>query len=444
MIIKRLDYISEFFLFVLMVGITVNNAPTEVASYLLIFIFLLKHIIRRDIKLPSSPINIFLCMYSVVVLVTLIHSSYFGESIKGFSRVPKYIFLYLALVELFKNDLKRLNRFFWIIMVVSAVTFINGVFQSIFGFDFFRHNAIDGPTSLCRISSSFVHSNDFGSYIITVLPLTFLIFSSLISKRKRLALLPVSLLGFYCLLRTSSRGAWLGFLIAIIIYFFMYKKKIAILIPIIFIILIMFLPYGFERVTSIFKTNQGTVWERTKLWQGAWGMIKEHPVLGLGVNTFSKNFPQYKPADYPDLRYAHNSYLQMWAEIGLLGLIIFLAMPLTILAKAFKGIKNEIPYTSRGKLASLELRRSGPRGIQFIPPKPNSLRQTTGCSAEENKIKAGPQGLILLGAVCGYVGFLVQSGMDNNLFSLVLTTLFWVFSAYIVSWNSYLENKNHA
>jgi len=336
-------------------------------------------------------------MYFIVVLVTLVRSSYFDESIKGFSRVPKYIFLYLALVELFKNDPKRMNRFFWIIMIVSTVTFINGVFQSIFGFDFFRHNLIDAPTSLRRISSSFVHSNDFGAYIITVLPLTFLIFSSLISKRKKLTILPVILLGFYCLLRTSSRGAWLGFLVAIIIYFFIYKKKVALLIPVALLVIIMIMPQGYERITSLFRQEQNTVWERTKLWQGAWGMIKEHPILGLGVNTFSKNFPQYKPVDYPDLRYAHNSYLQMWAEIGLLGLIIFLAIPLTILAKAFRGIKK--------------------------------------------KIKASPQGLTLLGAICGYVGFLVQSGMDNNLFSLVLTTLFWVFTACIVSWNSYLKNK---
>jgi O-antigen ligase len=400
MVIKWFDYLTEFFLFVLAVGMTVNNAPCEVASYLIIFIFLLKHIIRRDIKLPSSPINMFLCIYFVVALVTVTRSSYLGESLKGFSRVPKYIFLYFALLEFFKNDIRRQRRFFWMLMIVAVVTFINGIFQSIFGFDFFRHNLIAQPESLRRISSSFCHPNDFGSYIISVLPLTFLFFSSLISRQKRLILSVISFLGFYCLLKTSSRSAWLGFLAAVIIYFFIYKKKVALLIPIFLLVAIMVLPHGLERLNGLFKPEQNTVWERTKLWQGAWNMIKERPLLGFGVNTFSRNFPKYKPVDYPDLRYAHNSYLQMWSEIGVIGLFTFLAMPLIVLINAFKGIKN--------------------------------------------KINAATEGLIFLGALCGYIAFLLQGSMDNNLFSLVLTTLFWVFTAYIVSWDDCLGKKSYA
>jgi O-antigen ligase len=162
----------------------------------------------------------------------------------------------------------------------------------------------------------------------------------------------------------------------------------------------MVLPHGLERLNGLFKPEQNTVWERTKLWQGAWNMIKERPLLGFGVNTFSRNFPKYKPVDYPDLRYAHNSYLQMWSEIGVIGLFTFLAMPLIVLINAFKGIKN--------------------------------------------KINAATEGLIFLGALCGYIAFLLQGSMDNNLFSLVLTTLFWVFTAYIVSWDDCLGKKSYA
>jgi O-antigen ligase len=84
----------------------------------------------------------------------------------------------------------------------------------------------------------------------------------------------------------------------------------------------------------------------------------------------------------------------MCSEIGIIGLLIFLAMPFTVIFKALKGIKK--------------------------------------------KITQGVEGLIFLGALCGYIGFLVQSATDNNLFSLVLTTLFWVMTAYIISLNKAL------
>jgi O-antigen ligase len=135
------------------------------------------------------------------------------------------------------------------------------------------------------------------------------------------------------------------------------------------------------------------------LLKGTWAMIEAHPVLGSGINTFMKNFEKYRPANCPAGFYAHNSYLQMWAEIGIIGLLVFLAIPFIALIKAFTRIKA--------------------------------------------KIKITPEGIILLGSVCGYISFLVHSTVDNNLYSLVLTTLFWVFTAYIVSLNIYLKTCLH-
>ncbi len=156
-------------------------------------------------------------------------------------------------------------------------------------------------------------------------------------------------------------------------------------------------PHGFDRIRSLFAPEQNTVWERTQLWKGTWNMVKVHPFFGFGVNTFSRYFLEYKPAAYPDIRYTHNSYLQMWSEIGIFGLAAFLAIIFTILRITLRGIRK--------------------------------------------KMQKGLEGFILLGLVSGYVAFLIQSGLDTNLFSLVLTTLFWVMTAYLVSLNKLLEEK---
>ncbi|MFH1281379.1 MAG: O-antigen ligase family protein, partial [Candidatus Omnitrophota bacterium] len=80
-------------------------------------------------------------------------------------------------------------------------------------------------------------------------------------------------------------------------------------------------------------------------------MISEHPLIGVGVNTFAKNYGKYKTAAAearmatPDITYGHNSFLQMGGEKGLLGLgtfLIFLVVVLKSIWRAFK--RNKDPF----------------------------------------------------------------------------------------------------
>jgi O-antigen ligase len=70
--------------------------------------------------------------------------------------------------------------------------------------------------------------------------------------------------------------------------------------------------------------------DRIAFYKSAIQMIKDHPFIGVGINTFMKAYPKYKVHDVDiitsDYCYAHNNYLQMAGEIGLAGLGIFLWM----------------------------------------------------------------------------------------------------------------------
>lgn len=397
MLINILNILTEAALYLLFFGLTFSNSATEIFAISIIGFFIIKRIHKREFRLPRTPINIFLYVLWAIIFITFLRSAYFSESIRGFLRIIKYSFLFFALVEFFNEDESRLKRAFWAVAVIACFTFLNGIFQAIFNFDIMRHHTIDKDDYLRRIQSSFVHPNDFGAYIIFVLPLLLCFLCPHLKKGRRIFLLINCMLGAYCLVRTSSRGAWLGFFLGVIVYFFFYKKKIAILIPIALVLSIMLFPHGLDRLKALFAFEQNTVWERMQLWKGTWNMIKVHPFLGFGVNTFSRYFIEYKPAAYPDIRYAHNSYLQMWSEIGIFGLLTFLALVITILRQALRGIRN--------------------------------------------KLREGLTGFVLLGLASGYIAFLIQSGLDTNLFSLTVTTLFWIMSAYLISLNKLFGKK---
>jgi len=88
-------------------------------------------------------------------------------------------------------------------------------------------------------------------------------------------------------------------------------------------------PSSWERVTS--NTDKGS--GRSDIWQVAWRVVESHPVAGVGISQFPVVSPDYirRPGAITradllvDQRIVvHNAYLQLWAEAGLVGLLLFL------------------------------------------------------------------------------------------------------------------------
>lgn len=83
------------------------------------------------------------------------------------------------------------------------------------------------------------------------------------------------------------------------------------------------------RTTGISRMDQSS-FERIYIWKSAWLMLRDHPVAGVGYRRWRSFLPEYAKAS-PDwampeaaLSHAHNSYLTIGAETGLVGLGIFL------------------------------------------------------------------------------------------------------------------------
>jgi O-antigen ligase len=55
-------------------------------------------------------------------------------------------------------------------------------------------------------------------------------------------------------------------------------------------------------------------------------MVKAHPLIGVGTNTFARAYPSYHIAGDPFIDigpYAHNQYLHLAAELGWVGVAVF-------------------------------------------------------------------------------------------------------------------------
>lgn len=78
-----------------------------------------------------------------------------------------------------------------------------------------------------------------------------------------------------------------------------------------------------------------SVIERLAHWQAAQNMIVDRPWLGVGFGNYPAAYDQYRVMKWPNpLGHAHNYYLNVWAETGLLGLAAYALLWLIVMARA--------------------------------------------------------------------------------------------------------------
>lgn len=80
---------------------------------------------------------------------------------------------------------------------------------------------------------------------------------------------------------------------------------------------------------------------RTDLWQATSKMIKDHPILGVGFGAFQYAFSRYdQSSGLLRVEQAHNDYLQLIADTGVLGGVVMLAFILLLFARGVAALQT--------------------------------------------------------------------------------------------------------
>jgi O-antigen ligase len=102
-------------------------------------------------------------------------------------------------------------------------------------------------------------------------------------------------------------------------------------------------PEALERLS-----NPGRGTGRADLWSVATGVIADHPVVGVGAGNFPIVAPQYaaEPINLPDAhlvvdtpKVAHNTYLGVFADLGIVGVVAFALIVLSVLFLARRATR---------------------------------------------------------------------------------------------------------
>jgi len=238
-----------------------------------------------------------------------------------------------------------------------------------------------------RVSATLQNPNMLGEYLILMIPLGGAKLLAAKGARRKLYYLACCGAMCACMLLTFSRGAWLGLLLAGLAFFVLLRPRLLFLAPLAVLALYLVLPETVvSRFTSIGDLSDHSTSYRVNIWLGTLRMLRDGYWLrgiGPGDAAFNAVYPfySYETVVAP---HAHNLFLQITCDAGILGLASFLWVLLRYFRTLCCALRTETDGASR-------------------------LLQTA--------------------FTAGMFGFLVQAMTDYSFYNYRVMLLFWVYAA---------------
>ena len=373
-----------------------SKSISEIGITIAIVAWALQKLVNRDPSFKKTELGIALAVFVIAIIPSFLNTAFLSLSIKAlFTKVLKYVFLCIVMADTVrtKEQIKDLLSIAFlsivIIMIDGFVQYYTTGYDVLHNYPCFKMRLgyrTDGkywgaPESFFRgfPTASFPYPNDLAAWILLMLlPLACVTLFGMKKSGFRYLASFVSIGLCYLFFLAKARGAWIGLGISML-YIAISKRKTWMVLLLVLVLLSSIL-IKTEMTRAIFST--GSLSDRLSMLGTSWQIFAKHPIIGNGLNTFFVNFKKYRNDEWKDKKgsYAHNCYLQMAADTGLVGLAGFLFLLFSYfreVIRALKVIRDDFFRTA------------------------------------------------LWGISIGVFAFLVHSAFDTNLYSLNLATLFW-------------------
>ncbi len=354
--------------------------PVMVVLYALIFMWLIRvnnrpGAVPTPMKQPSggSPylLTVPVALFAMLAMTSFAFSVYKHDSFYALLRLFAYIGLYYVIVS---ESGHRVRKYLiWLAVFIGGCLSAYGLLQY---FGVFNH-AWWKPANF--LAATFVNHNHFAGYLELVIPagITLLIFRS---TRYRLLLASALVFMLSVFILTQSRGAWLslGFALLVMVVLMVKKAsgnvKVMIIAALLIVAAVSLLSFSEELVSSRMdtmtnvKAGDDVSGGRFKIWQGAVAMARERPLAGFGIGDFDAAFYRYRPAGF-NMRavYAHNDYLQMAAEMGVVAPFLMLWIFILAIKEGFRK-RETSPYAFGCAIGVMSLALHGVVDFNFHIP----------------------------------------------------------------------------
>jgi O-antigen ligase/cytochrome c-type biogenesis protein CcmH/NrfG len=340
-----------------------QEASLRLFTFLLLTIWLIKMVNTGKIIFKRTGLDLPLILYVLVLLVSISFSKSKMVSFQEWLLFFSYIILFYSVsihIENQKDFNGFINLFFMISFLVSAYALLQ-----YYGFDPYL-------SDLGKISSTIGQKNWISNYLAMIFPILFAYFLLEEKAGKKMIFFLLLSVFFATLIICQSNGILISIFLTLLLAIFIIvkfriltifienKRWLILLFLVFFLIAALYStknPLNKSTITlpqvaaSTFDKQNFNLNTRLLHWRATIEMIKESPVFGLGIGSYKLNYLDYqarvldKNPHYIEYSgkasEAHNEYLQMWAEVGVIGLVIFLAIILIFYFQFWKYFRRE-------------------------------------------------------------------------------------------------------
>lgn len=306
--------------------------PLTLLALYTVAAFLFK-VVRSKRVITMEAVDISILMFALVLL--LLGGAFSVNPVSSLKSVAlhlSYIMLYFVAANTVKSR-RLIRKAVGSVLTAGFFAGVMGIYQSIVGLES-SVTWIDAKMFAdigSRVIGPFDNPNVFGEYIVLLLPLAIAVAFRLRGKLQLLGAAAACSM-ILALIYTWSRGAWLAAMLSVGAFLLLYSSAfLKLILP--GLLVIPFAPAVLpasilNRLMSIGDMADTSTAYRVSIWTASMRMIKSvfFSGIGTGSDVFLTVYPMFALSGASYALHAHNLFLQITIETGIVGIVIFLVM----------------------------------------------------------------------------------------------------------------------
>jgi O-antigen ligase len=281
------------------------------------------------------PILLFVCG----ALISIIVAPNKGIAVGAISSTIASILVYYGITA---NNSPSTKYWLWTGAIISSITLILSLWFLSQGYHriiSFNRWAFQWFSGLPKTQGPMLNLNTVGALLAVVIPPLFVITFLKNSIKVRTTVSILCLFFIVALFVSDSGSGWLAFLVSMTVILIIWRKKLIWVIFTIECVLVGFAITFYDKVgwlMATFSTN--SFMSRVTLWRNTLALLNGKAVLlGLGPGSWLAIYSKHYPIS---VAIVHNSYLQLYCDAGLLGLVAMVWAAIIFIRFSIKLLKS--------------------------------------------------------------------------------------------------------
>ena len=304
----------------------------NIASFIALFLIVLGFglVLRRRLEPLRQPLVRPMLAMIFVGGLSLVRSWDRATTLVEILRLLSYLAVYVIVAEVIRSR-HQVKRLIVVLVLVALVSLGVSLHQVTLGIE----RQLPG-SSYYRWGGAFDSAVTFGTFLLMPLMILLALQRHALGRARVVLSLLLLLLGT-ALYLTLARAAWVGAVFGISIMSLFRNRRRLLIVLVGVLIVAACLPGVGVRVEDLLENPEGsTIRQRLLIWQAALDIFKQQPLLGAGMGVGGHSAAASVRPVSGRVQAAHNDYIRVLADTGVLGFTIFLWLNFAMGYQAFR------------------------------------------------------------------------------------------------------------